>query len=90
MLVFAFFVLEWELPSTEHKNIRFRVRGALSYSVGQVVAQLGICLLEGSCPIKNEPLKPRNRCVYYDSQVGASFLGTQISSSPIGDESFER
>jgi len=56
---------------------RIRVRGVLSYGVGHAVAQLEMSLLEGSYLIEDEPLKPRDRCLRYDSRLGVSLFGTQ-------------
>ena len=39
-------ILEQGFSFSEHTNIRFRVRGALSCGAGKTVAQLGMSLLE--------------------------------------------
>ena len=44
--------------------------GALSYGAGQAVAQLGMSLLAGSCPIEDELLEPKDMCLYYDFRGG--------------------
>jgi len=79
-------VLEREFSFSKCTSTRFLVRGALNCRAGQAVAQLVMSLPRGGCWIEDEPLEPRDRCLYYGSWVGASLLGTQTGGSLIGDE----
>jgi len=74
-----FTALKWVPPISEYTSRGFRVRRILSDGVGHVVAQLGISLMGGSCPIEDESLELRDRFLHHDSRVGASLLRTQTN-----------
>ena len=73
-----------------HKH-KISSEGSLRCEAGQAVAQLGMSLLGGSCPSKDEPLELRDKCLYYDSQLGLpSSEHGQTGRRAISDEPFGR
>ena len=56
-----------EASLIETRNIGFCMTVALSYGAEQGFAQLVMSLFVGSYPIEDEPLEPKDRCLYYNS-----------------------
>ena len=76
-LMIVLYVLEWGLPSSENTKHRTCERDP------QLRSWTGSCSVgdepsRGQLLIEDEPLEPRDGCLYYDSRVGVS-LGTQTN-----------
>jgi len=59
------------LPSRNTHKHRFPSEGSTQQGARQTVAQLGMSLSGDSYLIEDEPLKPRDRCLDYDSRISS-------------------
>ena len=70
-------VLERGFPSRRHKHKILSGDPSVAELVGS--CSIGNEYSGGNCPIEDEALKPKDRCLYCDSRVRASLLEIQTN-----------